>query len=134
MFICHQARSDGAINAGKSPDGVLANLTYDKQVKVPVGGPVLEGGWKVRILAKLDAADGLDVSDGVYQVAITQDNGVEKQLSASDLGITVDHPAGTIASVWHELGSGWTVPQGERYRIGSHSMNTPTVISIEDDS
>jgi hypothetical protein len=134
QYVVHTARSDGAINAGKSPDGVLANLTHDKQVKLPVGGPVLVGGWKVRLLVNLDATDGLDVSDGVFQVAVTDATGAERQLSASDLGITTDFPAASPASSWLELGSGYTVPNGQRLRIGSLSLTTPTVVSVEDDT
>ena len=53
-------RSDGTINAGKSPDGVLANLTADKHVFVGYMGPTLAGGDIVRIMFKPDATDGLE--------------------------------------------------------------------------
>lgn len=139
QWVAHQLRSDGAVNAGKSPDGVLANLTHDKQVKLGLAGPIAKGGSRIRLLFKLDAADGLDVSDGVFQIAITEVTPSgrpisERQLSASDLGITTDYPAATNASSWHELGTGYLVPDGMFVRIGSASMQTPTVISVEDDT
>lgn len=132
--ICHKFRSDSAVNAGKSPDGVLANLTTDKQMKVGLGGPVATPGSRVRLFFKFDATDGLDVSDGVYQIPVTFDDGTERVLSASDLGISTDIPAATVAGSWIELGSGYLVPDGVRLRVGSKSMLTPIVISVEDDT
>lgn len=134
QYVVHKARSDGAINAGHSPDGVLANLTHDKQVKLPIGGPVLTGGWIVRVMINLDAADGCDVSDCVFQIAVTDATGSERQLSASDLGIATDLPAATPAGSWLELGTGYTLATGDRLRIGSVSLATPTVISVENDA
>lgn len=139
QYIGHQFRSDSAINAGGSPDGVLANLTADKQMKVGLKGPIAKGGSKVRLFFKLDAADGIDVSDCVIQLAVTEvtpDGRVvsERQLSSSELGITADLPAATPAGSWIELGTGYTVPDGMYVRIGSASMLTPTVLSIEDDT
>lgn len=139
FHTCHQFRSDGAINAGKSPDGVLANLTHDKQLKPGMAGPIAKGGSKIVVMVKLDAADGLDVSDGAYHLAVTEVNRAgqplsERQLSASDLGISTDFPAATPASTWIALGAGYTVPDGMFMRIGSASGNTPTVMSLEDDT
>ena len=134
QYICHKFRSDGAINAGKSPDGVLANLTHDKQVKIGLGGPVAQGGDRIRLFASLDASDGIDASDCVVQIAITEDNGSERQLSSNDIGFTVDLPAATPAGNWVELGTGYLVPDGMRFRVGSAKLATPTVISLEDDA
>jgi hypothetical protein len=139
QFVCNKFRSDGAINAGKSPDGVLANMTHDKQVKVGMAGPIAKGGSKIRLFASLDAADGSDASDCVVQIAVTEVDRAgrpisERQLSDSDLGHTVDLPAATPATSWVELGTGYTVPDGMFLRVGSASMQTPTVISIEDDA
>jgi len=134
QHICHKFRGDGAINAGKSPEGVLANLTHDKQMKVGTAGPILSGGWKVRLLINLDAADGVDVSDCAIQIPITHADGAEHQLGASDFGIATDLPAASVAGSWIELGTGFTVPDGDRLRVGSATKETPIVISIEDDS
>lgn len=134
MFVCHKGRSDSAIHAGKSPDGVLANLTIDKQVKLPLSGPVARAGWRIRLFISLDTADGIDVSDGVYQIAVTEKNKNERVLSASDLGIATDLPAATPAGSLIELGTGYLIPDGMELRVGSLSLNTPTVISLEDDA
>lgn len=132
--VTHTYRNGGAISAGASPDGVLANKTVDKQQKVGLSGPVATAGHKVRLLAKLDAADGIDASDCVVQVAYTKSDGTESQFTAADFGFTTDLPAATPAGYWVELGSGYTVPDGVRLRIGSATLSTPTVISIEDDT
>jgi hypothetical protein len=134
QFVVRTFRSDSAVNAGKSPDGVLANLTIDKQLRMGLAGPVLMGGWRVRLLAQLDAADGLDVSDGVFQIPMTLSDGTEKTLGASELQISTDYPAATPAGHWIEIGKGYTLPDGQRARIGSASGLSPVVISLEDDS
>jgi len=139
QYIAHTIRSDSAVNAGKSPDGVLANLTIDKQVKLGLAGPIAKGGSRIRLLFKFDSTDGLDVSDGVYQVAVTEvlPDGraiAERNLSASDLGIATDIPAATPAGSWIELGTGFQIPQGQYFRVGSASLSTPTVLSVEDDT
>lgn len=128
--------NQGAIAAGGSPDGVLANTTIDKQVRVGTAArPVVAtGGFYVRLFVKLSTADGLDVSDGVFQVAITEDSGAERQLSASDFGISTDIPAATPANQWFELGTGYAVPNNLRILVGSRSLTTPTVISIQNDT
>lgn len=124
------ARSDGNINAGKSPDGVLANLTVDKQLYIRGKHPIrARGGDIVRIYFKPDSADGLDVSDGVYRIPYWE-NGSFHELNATDLGITTDLPAGTLAGNWVALGAGYTVPNGVVGEFGEGSI----VISVEDDT
>lgn len=132
--VTHTFRNGGAISAGGSPDGVLANTTIDKQQKIGVAGPVATAGNRVRLLAKLDAADGLDASDCVVQVGYTKSDGTESQLTAADFGFTTDLPAATPAGSWVELGSGYLVPDGQRIRVGSMTLSTPTVLSIQDDA
>lgn len=132
--VCYKFRSDSALNAGKSPEGVLANLTVDKQVKVGLAGPVARGGWKIRLMFKFDSTDGLDASDCVIQVPVTEDNGTQRVLNASDFGFTTDLPASTPADSLIELGTGYTVPEGARLRVGSADKTVPIVLSIEDDT
>jgi hypothetical protein len=130
QIVTHTYRSDGFINAGKSPDGVLANLTRDKWAFIPKADyPVLSGGWRIRLLFKLDAQDGLDASDGVIQIPLTVKGQGIQFLSAADLGHTVDFPASTTLGTWHELGTGYTVPNGQQVKIGGDYG----VISVEDD-
>ena len=128
--VAYQVRSDSAVNAGKSPDGVLANLTADKQVHIGYIGPKLSAGDKVHLMFKLDAADGIDVSDCVIQVPYWED-GNQRQLNATDFVATTDLPAGTLAGAWVELGTGYTVPSNVRSaRLGNGNI----VLSIEDDT
>jgi len=127
------ARSDSAIAAGFSPDGVLANLTIDKQTIYPRNTrTVAVGGDVVHLLIKLDAADGLDASDSTIQVAFTEPTGLEGTLNASDFGYTTDLPAATVADQWVELGTGYTVPNNVSFQIGA--AGTSTVIAIENDT
>jgi hypothetical protein len=126
--VVWSGRSDGPVNAGKSPDGVLANLTADKQLYVGYMGPVLSGGDIVRIMFKPDGTDGLDVSDGVTMVPIWED-GLRKDLNNTDFGNTTDLTP--VASRWQELGTGYTVPTGiKKARLGNGQL----VISVEDDT
>ena len=122
-------RSDGPVNAGGAPDGVLANKTVDKMLKIPVHPQRLKGGDVIRILFKSDAADGLDASDCVFIVPIIED-GVAKQLNTSDFGFTNDI-ATLPASSWVELGSGYTIPSNVSI---AQFGGGPLVIAIEDDT
>jgi hypothetical protein len=101
-------RSDGTVSAGGSPDGVLANKTAEKQLFVPRHPARLRGGDIIRIMFKLDAADGMDASDATFIVPISED-GAMKELSTADFSFTSDKPAGTLAE-WMELGTGYTIP------------------------
>jgi hypothetical protein len=134
QFVCYKLRTDGAINAGGAPDGVLANATVDKQVKLGLAGPVCRGGWKIRMILKMDGADGIDASDCVVQIPITEDNGTQRVLNASDFGFSTDLPAASPAGQLLELGTGYTVPENARVRVGSADGTVPTVLAIEDDT
>lgn len=124
-----QYRTDSSINAGKSPDGVLANLTTDKMVKVGKVNPIISRGDKIRLMFKPDATDGIDASDCVIQIPYWE-NGQLKTLNAADFGFTVDL-AGAVAGNWVELGTGYTVPNDvASAQLGGGDI----VISIEDDT
>ena len=128
--VAYQVRSDSAIAAGSSPDGILANKTADKQLFMPYLSPTMKGGDKVHLFFKIDAADGLDASDCVIQIPFWED-GNQKQLNATDLGFTTDIPAATPAGYWIELGAGYTIPTN----VGSARLgNGQAVISIENDT
>jgi hypothetical protein len=124
------ARNGGAISAGKSPDGVLANLTFDKWIFMPLSNVELTGGWKVQLILNMDATDGLDASDSYIDLPISIAGQGIRHLSAADLGYTTDYPAATPAACDISLGAGYTIPNGQRVRIGGDRC----AISIEDDS
>jgi hypothetical protein len=122
--------STGAVGAGGSPDGVLANKTADKQVNLPRNEKfILTGGWKVQLGFELDAADGMDASDATIQIPLSVKGAGVRTLTAADLGYTVDYPAATPANEVC-LGDGYTIPNGEVCAIGGG----PCVIAIEDDA
>lgn len=128
--LVYQARNGGAISAGGSPDGVLANKTVDTQVFWPKKQPVMSGGWKVMVTLAMDAADGLDASDSYIEIPISIKGAGVRHLNASDLSYTTDLPASTPASVETPIGTGYTIPNGELAVIGGAHC----VISIEDDT
>lgn len=123
-------RNGGEVSAGGSPDGVLANKTADTHLFQNIGGPVMSTGWKFMGTITLDSADGLDASDATISIPLTRDDGVVRYLNATDLVYTTDYPAGTIASVEIPIGSGYSIPNGERWKFGGG----PIVIAIEDDT
>jgi hypothetical protein len=127
-LVLRQDRSDSPINAGKSPDGVLANLTIDKQMYQAPAGPWLKGGVVLAIEFTFDGTDGLDVSDGVIQVPITFQGGLTRTLNATDFGNTTDLPAASVGTV--RLGAGYTIPNGQMVKFGGG----PIVVSVEDDT
>jgi len=123
-----QYRTDSSINAGKSPDGVLANLTTDKWVKIPKLAPILRAGDVLRLKFKSDAADGIDVSDCVVNIPFWID-GTLRPLNLADFSATdiTECPAGG----WIEIGTGYTIPADVQFaQVGGGDI----VISIEDDT
>lgn len=133
-------RSDSPINAGKSPDGVLANLTADKQIKVAKDPRTIRRGDIIRLMFKPDASDGiefnldyelsyLNASDCVIQIPYYE-NGGRRDLNAADFTFTTDLNA-LLAGGWVELGTGYTVPNNVDY---AHLGGGEIVLSIEDDT
>jgi len=126
--ILLQHRSDSEINAGGSPDGVLANKTIDKQMKIPKHPLKLRGGDVIRVFFKADATDGLDASDCVIKIPFWED-GTYRPLTATDIGFTSDITA--PAGQWVELGTGYTIPSNVQVaEFGGGAI----VVSIEDDT
>lgn len=128
--LVYQFKNGGAISAGGSPDGVLANKTIDTQVFIAKKAPVMSGGWKVQMTLELEGADGLDASDSYIELPISIKGAGVRHLSAANLGYTTDLPAATPASVEIPIGAGYTIPNGEFAVIGGSHC----VISIEDDT
>ena len=121
-------RSDSAIHAGKSPDGVAANLTSDKLMKVARLNPPLRAGDIIRFIFKSDAADGIDISDGIYNIPYWE-NGSFRPLNADDFGM-VDISA-CPADGEIEFGTGYTIPANVTLaQLGGGDIQ----VSIEDDT
>lgn len=101
---------------GGSPDAVIAN-TPEKWAYVPLSPLVLTTGWKVMLSCILGSADGMDVSDGAWQVPVTIRGVGLRHLTVTDLG-GADLAAATTVAVEHDLGTGYTVPDGQQLKIG----------------
>ncbi len=115
--------------AGKSPDGVIAN-SPEKWAYIPLSPLVLTGGWKVLPTVTIHVtADGMDVSDGAWQIPVTIKGVGLRHLSVTDCG-GADLAASTTIGVEHDLGTGYTVPQGQELRIGGGKI----FMSAEDDA
>lgn len=128
--LVYQFKNGGAVSAGGSPDGVLANKTIDTQLFIAKKRPILQGGWKVQLTLALTTADGLDASDSYIELPLSIRGAGVRHLTSADLGYTVDFPAASPASVELPIGAGYTVPNGEEAMIGGAHC----VISVEDDA
>jgi len=128
--LVYQYSNTGAISAGGSPDGVLANKTIDTQVPVAKKKPVLSGGWKVFMTHELVTTDGLDASDSTIEFPLSIQGAGVRHVTAAMLGYTVDYPAACPAGVELPLGAGYTLPNGEMAVLGG----AQAVISVEDDA
>jgi len=102
--------------AGASPDGVIAN-TPDKWAFLPLSPLVLTTGWKIILTCILGTADGMDVSDGAWNIPVTIRGVGLRHLTVTDLN-GADLPAATSVTVEHDLGTGYVVPTGMQLRIG----------------
>ncbi len=129
-FQTHMFQNGGAISAGGSPDGVLANVTEDKHMFIPKSALKLYGGWKVVLTLEMAAADGLSYADSRIQLPITVKGEGVQWLTVAKLAWTVDIAAATAADIEVQLGKGYEIPLGKVAKIGG----AKGVISIEDDT
>ncbi len=102
---------------GGSPDGVQATVKANELPVMAVNRFVLRGGDKLIAYGVMTAADGADASDSVFNIPIIR-NGRQEYLSTSDIGYATDLPASSVADVEHQLGAGYTVPDGDQLLLG----------------
>jgi len=102
---------------GGSPDGAQATVKDNELPYMPLNPIKLKGGDKIVLYGVMKTADGADASDSIINLPIMR-NGALEYLSASDLGYTSDLPAASVANVEHQLGAGYTVPQGDVVQVG----------------
>jgi hypothetical protein len=114
---------------GGSPDGAQATVKDNELPYMPLNPTVLTGGDKLVIFGVMKTADGADASDSIFNVPIMRNGGLE-YLSRADLGYNTDLPASSVVNVEHQLGSGYTVPEGDRIQLGGGKY----FISWEDDA
>lgn len=114
---------------GGSQDGAQAVVKDNELPFMPVHPFVLKGGDKLMVYGVMKTAGGADASDSVFNIPIRR-NGALEFLSRADVGYTVDIPASSVADVEHQLGKGYTVPEGDRVQLGGGKY----FISWEDDA
>lgn len=102
---------------GGSPDGAQATVKDNELPFMPLNPFVLKGGDKLIVAGVLKVADGADASDSVMNIPIRR-NGALEYLSVTDVGYTVDLPAASVTLVEHQLGTGYTVPEGDIVQLG----------------
>lgn len=112
-----------------SPEGVQATVKDNELPFMPINPIELSGGDKIVLFAVLKTADGLDASDSVFNVPIKR-NGALEFLSTADFGYTTDYPASSPADVELQLGSGYTVPEGDKVLLGGAKY----FMSLENDT
>ena len=121
---------------GGSPDGAQATVKANELPRMPPGKVLLTGGVKIIPAVKLKVADGVDASDCVFNIPVTDVNGHLKYLSTADLGISTDLPASTPASQISDLGTGYELSNGEKLVLGGvdGSQGATYFMSVENDT
>jgi hypothetical protein len=102
---------------GGSPDGAQATVKDNELPYMPVNPFVLKGGDKLIVYGVMKTADGADASDSIFNIPIMR-NGALEFLSRADVGYTTDLPASSVVDVEHQLGAGYTVPEGDKIQLG----------------
>lgn len=126
-----EKRVEQTSGGGNSADGTIS-ISYEKWPVLPRTGPRLGKNTKLRLLVKLDAADGVDSTDGKIMLPITKSDGSTStltQASFSISGTTYDLPASTTAGVWVQLGADYEVTD-DYIVVGGDKF----FISVEDDT
>lgn len=100
-----------------SPDAVQATTKDNELPFMPLNPTPLSGGTKIVLYGVLKVADGADASDSIFNVPIRR-NGQLEYLAIEDFGYTADLPAASVINVEHQLGAGYTVPQGDVVQLG----------------
>lgn len=118
------------VGPGGSPDGVQATVKDNELPFMPLNNFPIPSGWKIIGVVQLTTADGVDASDCVFNLPVRDQTGAQRYLTTADLGITTDLPASTTANVKHDLGAGYTVPDGQTLFLGGGKY----FLSVENDT
>lgn len=114
---------------GGSTDGAQATVKDNELPFMPTNPTLLQGGDKIIVKTVLKVADGIDASDCVFNIPIRR-NGALEYLSTADLNFTVDYPAASPTGVELPLGTGYTIPEGDKVQVGGGKY----FISVENDA
>lgn len=112
-----------------SPDGVQATVKDNELPFMKVNPFPLKGGDILMMVGIMKTADGADASDSVMNIPILRNGGLE-HLTTADIAYTADIPAASVITTEHQLGVGYTVPQGDVIQLGGGKY----FISWEDDA
>lgn len=129
-----EKRVEETSGGGNSADGTIS-ISYEKWPFLAPSGPPLGKDVKLRLQVKLDATDGIDVSDGKVIIPYTDAKGNARQLTQASFGLnaaTYDLPAASPINVWLDVGTAYTIVE-DRIQIG-HPVNGKYFVSIEDDT
>jgi hypothetical protein len=121
---------------GGSPDGVQATVKANELPRMALSDKQLPGGFKIVPAVKLKVADGVDASDCVFNIPVTDVAGNVKYLTAADLGISTDLPASSPANVELDLGTGYELANNEALVLGGSdgSQGATYFMSVENDA
>lgn len=120
--------------AGGSPDGALTSVpTPEKRTYTPVAGPMLRPNDHIQIKVVAPAADGIDVSDCIWLLPVTEYDSQGRVVCVKTLAIgdfTDPAPADytTVANIPTIVGAYKVTEAG--LRIGGG----PIYIDIQDDT
>jgi len=121
---------------GGSPDGAQATSKANELPRLGLSNMVVPGGFKIIPVVKLKVADGIDASDCVFNVPVTDQANNRKVLSATDLGITTDLPAATPINLEIDIGTGYELANNEILRLGGSDgiAGSTYFMSVENDT
>ncbi len=102
---------------GGSPDGAQATVKANELPFMPVQPFDLKGGDRLVFYGVMKGTDGADASDSIFNIPIVR-NGRLEYLSRADIGYDTDIPAASVINIEHQLGAGYTIPEGDKVRLG----------------
>jgi len=115
---------------GGSPDGVQATTKNNELPTLERTNVVMKGGVKIIPAVKLKVSDGVDASDCVFNVPVTDSSGAVRYLSTTDLGISADLPASSPINQVLDLGTGYELSNSEVLVLGGGTY----FMSVENDA
>lgn len=119
--------------AGGAPDGANASVsTPEKRIYLPASGPILRRDDKIEVVFTADGADGIDVSDSIWIIPVTEISkdgkmGV-KYLGRGDFTSPTPADYTTVANIPTIVGGYLVVEHG--LQIGGG----PLYLDIQDDT
>lgn len=135
---CYKANVQQTGPGGSSEGAIATQLTDNASWKMPLILKPAYPGCVMNVRFRLNTADGIDKSDGIFVLPTTVKNLRTGNASVTimrntDFGTATDLPAASITGVWYEYGTGFTVPSGQEICWGTRP-GLPSFCSIENDA